>query len=137
MALDAGADDYLTKPFSAAELLARIRTAFRHAAVLPSHRDTVSLSHLVLHLKDHTLETGTKLVRLTPLEFRLMKTLMEHAGSSLTLRTLMEAVYETSDTSDTQALRTLMASLRRKVEENPAHPRFIQTEIGVGYRLTD
>ena len=117
-ALDAGADDYLTKPFSATELMARIRVMIRHL-----HKMTVFLKGETLHL--------------TPLEYNLLNYFFRNMGKVLTTQAIMREIYGVACGTDTQALRALMAGLRRKIEPVPAKPRYILTEIGVGYRLVD
>ncbi len=137
-ALDSGADDYLTKPFSATELMARIRVALRHMHKESGIRQQASFSvgglridfdkHLV-YLDDNELHT-------TPMEYTLLALFFRNIGKVLTTKYIIKEIYGVGYGTDTQALRTLMASLRRKIEKNPAKPRYILTEIGVGYRLS-
>lgn len=134
-ALDLGADDYLTKPFSSTELLARIRTALRHcpAAGKPAGK----VGELTLDRNQHRAVLGSREIHLTPLEYKLLETFFESPGKVLTTQMVIQSVYGIQYAQDTRALRTLMAGLRRKIEPDPGHPRYILTEIGVGYRLAD
>ncbi|MEA5026998.1 MAG: response regulator transcription factor [Erysipelotrichaceae bacterium] len=138
-ALDIGADDYLTKPFSATELLARIRVALRHLYRQANNRQpTVSqLNGLKIdHLK-HLVYLDEQEIHLTPMEFTLLTLFFKNTGKVLTTGYIIKELWGIGYGNDTQALRTLMAGLRRKIEHNPAKPRFILTEVGVGYRLID
>lgn len=134
-ALDLGADDYLTKPFSSTELLARIRTALRHcpAAGKPAGK----VGELTLDRNQHRALLGGREIHLTPLEYKLLESFFESPGKVLTTQMIIQSVYGIQYAQDTRALRTLMAGLRRKIEPDPGHPRYILTEIGVGYRLAD
>lgn len=138
-ALDLGADDYLTKPFSTTELLARIRTALRHAQNENKTQAALvkSVQGLTIDLDSHRVFVNEKEIHLTPLEFSLLACLFEQIGKVYTTQAILQKVYGAQYGSDTRALRTLMASLRRKIEPQPAKPRYILTEIGVGYRLND
>ena len=137
--LDLGADDYLTKPFGVAELLARIRVALRHAA-----RPLASLEEPIVLGKDVKVDPlrrqvfrGDAEVHLTPTEYRLLVTLLRHAGRVLTHRQLLEQVWGANYAAQTHYLRVYMAQLRNKLEADPTRPRFLLTEPGVGYRLRD
>jgi two-component system KDP operon response regulator KdpE len=137
--LDLGADDYLTKPFGVAELLARIRVALRHAA-----RPLANLEEPIVLGNDVKVDPlrrqvfrGDAEVHLTPTEYRLLITLLRHAGRVLTHRQLLEQVWGANYTAQTHYLRVYMAQLRNKLEADPTRPRFLLTEPGVGYRLRD
>ncbi|MCL2826254.1 MAG: response regulator transcription factor [Eggerthellaceae bacterium] len=138
-ALDSGADDYLTKPISAAELLARIRVALRHLdrqGKLGQHAALV-VGGLKMDLDKHIVSLDGEEVHLTPMEYSLLLLLISNMGKVLTTGTIIREIWGVGYGTDTQALRTLMAGLRRKIEADPARPRYIMTEIGVGYRLVD
>jgi two-component system, OmpR family, KDP operon response regulator KdpE len=134
-ALDAGADDYLTKPFGFEELLARIRTALRHAsrAKQPSH--IFSSGPLLVDLMQHRVMLDGEQVRLTTIEFKLLAALVEHAGKVVTHRQLLDQVWGTDQCDQIQYLRVYMGHLRRKMEPDPLRPRLFLTEAGIGYRL--
>jgi len=136
-ALDAGADDYLTKPFSVGELLARIRVALRHAASSrgESGEPVFVLADLRVDLVNRLVQRGADEVHLTPIEYRLLTTLIRHAGKVLTHRQLLKEVWGPDSVFETHYLRVYMAQLRRKLEADPAQPRYLLTEPGVGYRL--
>ena len=135
-ALDLGADDYVTKPFGAKELLARMRVALRHAAQTDGEAESVfSSGDLRVDLLRRQVFVGAKEVRLTPIEYKLLTTLVRHAGKVLTHRQLLKDVWGPLHTEDAQYLRVYVRQLRNKLEATPAHPRFLLTELGVGYRL--
>jgi two-component system, OmpR family, KDP operon response regulator KdpE len=134
-ALDAGADDYLTKPFGVSELLARLRVALRHAQRSPEGTQMFESGPLKVDLSARRVEIGGREVHLTPIEYRLLSVLVRHAGKVLTHRQLLRDVWGPSHVEHAHYLRIYMAQLRRKLEEDSAQPRFLLTEPGVGYRL--
>lgn len=138
-ALDNGADDYLTKPFSSMELMARIRVAIRHLHKAGSARlqTTLGVGELKIDLDKRLVYLEDSELHTTPLEYSLLSLFFRNIGKVLTTNYIIKEIYGAGYGSDTQALRKLMAGLRRKVEKNPAKPRYILTEIGVGYRLSD
>jgi len=136
-ALDGGADDYLTKPFSTGELLARIRVALRHAARAGVPQDSAVFTYhdLKIDLAARRVFVKGAEVHLTPIEYKLLTTLVRHAGKVLTHRFLLKEVWGPHHVHESHYLRVFMASLRRKIEADPAQPRYLLTEQGVGYRL--
>lgn len=138
-ALDAGADDYLTKPFSIGELAARIRVALRHSLQLSADVITtefqvgelrVDLSNRRVYIADHE-------IHLTPIEYRLLTVLIHHAGKVMTHRQLLLQVWGAAYVEQAHYVRIYMGQLRQKIEVDPTHPCYLLTEIGVGYRLLD
>lgn len=138
-ALDYGADDYLVKPFSASELLARIRVAFRHLEKIGKEEVTQNgkVGELMIDFSKHLVYLKGEELHVTPMEYRLLSVFFKNIGKVLTTSYIIQEVYGKNYGNDTQALRALMAALRRKIEDSPARPRYIMTEIGVGYRLVD
>ena len=136
--LDAGADDYLTKPFSVGELLARIRVALRHRGTALSPAVTVhELGDLKVDLSLRLVEVNGRALHLTPTEFKLLARLVRSAGRVVTHRQLLADVWGPDFTGHTHYLRLYMGQLRSKIEAEPAEPRHLLTEAGVGYRLAD
>ena len=134
--LDAGADDYLSKPFSVAELLARMRVALRHrGTALAPAVTTHALDDLRVDLGTRSVTRAGEPVHLTPTEYELLACLVRSAGRVLTHRQLLAEVWGPEYTEHTHYLRLYMAQLRAKIERNPAEPRHLLTETGVGYRL--
>lgn len=137
-ALDAGADDYLTKPFSIKELLARIRVIFRHTGTPKDEALTFyKLADLEIDLAKHKVILRGKEIHFTPMEFNILTLLVKNCGKVLTHKYILKEVWDSSLDNDVQSLRVFMANIRRKIEDNPAKPRYVITEVGVGYRFTD
>jgi len=137
-ALDAGADDYVTKPFGVGELTARLRVALRHAARGAAHtaEEKLHFGNIEVDLERRLVRAEGKDIHLTPIEFRLLGCLAKHAGMVLTHRHLLREVWGPSYVDQAHYLRIYMKQLRHKLEPDPARPRFLLTETGVGYRLT-
>jgi two-component system, OmpR family, KDP operon response regulator KdpE len=140
-ALDSGADDYVAKPFGVPELLARIAVALRHAAALKDAGQTeaaqLRTGDLVVDLGRRRVTVRDKVVRLTPLEYRLLTTFVRNAGKVLTHQYLLREVWGLSGPAYAHYPRMYVASLRKKLEDDPADPKYLLTEQGVGYRLTE
>lgn len=141
-ALDQGADDYLTKPFGTAELLARVRTAIRHTRTVSTSNEiaqqgTYTVGNLVVDFNKHQALVKGENVKLTLSEFRIVSLLAKHAGKVLTYDYIMKELWGPRAGNDNQILRVNMANIRRKIEENPAEPKYLFTEVGVGYRIAE
>ncbi len=134
-ALDAGADDYLTKPFGVGELLARLRVAMRHATRTADGAQLFGAGPISIDLSARRVAVSGTAVHLTPIEYRLLALLVKHAGKVLTHRHLLKEIWGPSHVEDAHYLRIYMAQLRRKLEDDPTQPRYLITEPGVGYRL--
>ena len=141
-ALDLGADDYMTKPFGTVELLARIRTALRHTRTV-AENDEIALSgfyrvgQMEIDYKKMKVTIDHKDVHLTPNEFRIVSLLGRHAGRVMTYKAILRELWGPSASMDNKILRVHMASIRRKIEPNPNEPRYIFTEVGIGYRMAE
>lgn len=136
-ALDAGADDYVMKPFNAAELLARIRVVLRHRSNASKQEPIFELDYFRLDSERRKVYVHEEEVHLTPIEYKMLTLLVMNAGKVLTHRYIQQEVWGYDATDDYQSLRVFMANIRRKIEDNSTKPRFIQTEVGVGYRFVD
>jgi two-component system KDP operon response regulator KdpE len=133
-ALDLGADDYVAKPFAVGELLARIRAGLRRATATAAGT-VVRFGAVEVDLDKRVVRVDAQEVHLTPNEYKLLQVLIQHAGKVLTQRQLLNEVWGPQHTEQAQYLRVYIAQLRRKLERNPARPKHLQTEPGVGYRL--
>ena len=141
-ALDAGADDYITKPFGTGELLARIRTALRHLRLNSSNEDVVAkgiyqTGNMVIDYNKMQVLIDGRNVHLTQNEFKIVSLLGMHPGKVLTYDYILKKLWGPATDGNNQILRVHMANIRRKIEENPATPKYIFTETGVGYRIAD
>ena len=134
-ALDAGADDYVTKPFAIGELLARLRAALRRAG--PAGEPVLEVGPIHVDLEQHSVEVAGRPVHLTPNEFDLLRVLAQHPGKLLTHRTLLHEVWGPAYGDESNYLHVYVSQLRRKLEPDPARPRYLLTEPGAGYRLVE
>lgn len=135
VALDLGADDYLTKPFGAGELLARIRVVLRRSG--PATSDVIAVGPIRIDQPRHEVTVEGEVVHLTPIEFKLLRELARSAGRVLTHQHLLREVWGPEAVEQSQYLRVHVAALRRKLEKDPARPQWLITEAGIGYRLRD
>jgi two-component system KDP operon response regulator KdpE len=133
-ALDAGADDYITKPFAMGELMARIRVCLRRTTA-HDNEPVLTCGELTVDLLQRRVTVGEREIKLTPTEYELIKYMMQHAGRVLTHKQILKAVWGNAYDEDTHYIRIYISQLRRKIEQDPAQPRYIVTESGIGYRL--
>jgi two-component system KDP operon response regulator KdpE len=134
-ALDAGADDYVTKPFGMDELLARLRAAVRRAAPAPAAEPVVSTEHFTVDLSAKRVTAAGADVRLTPTEWQLLEVLVRNSGRLVARRQLLSEVWGPGYQNEANYLRVYVANLRRKLEPDPSRPRYLRTEAGMGYRF--
>ncbi|MEF9918906.1 MAG: response regulator transcription factor [Eubacterium sp.] len=137
-ALDRGADDYITKPFGTSELLARIRTAMRHQQVMVNvpDRTTFSVGDLIIDFDKRIITLEGEPIHFTPIEYKILELLTKYPGKVVTYDQIIKEIWGPY-TNENQTLRVNMANIRRKIEINPAEPKYILTEVGVGYRFVD
>ena len=140
-ALDLGADDYITKPFGTSELLARIRASLRHSNRLrtdsPLYLRPYRHGKMKLDFSKRLLTIGSQVVHLTPIEYKIVAYLAQNSGKVITYAAILSNVWGPYADSDNKILRVNMANIRRKIEDDPAQPRYIFTEVGVGYRMAE
>ena len=138
IALDSGADDYLTKPFGAGELMARMRAVMRRGGAATEHvADVIQVGPIHIDQPRHEVTIDGKPIHLTPIEFKLLVELARHPGRVVTHRQLLRDVWGPNAVETSHYLRVHVAALRRKIERDPAQPQWLLTEAGVGYRLRD
>lgn len=138
-ALDAGADDYITKPFHMGELMARIRVVQRKLkrSLLPDNIQVFQLDYLTIDYERRLVLVDNEEIHLTPIEYRLLLLLVANKGKVLTHNFILKEVWGYGETGDSKSIRVFMANLRRKIEKDKSSPRFILTEVGIGYRFAD
>lgn len=136
-ALDQGADDYITKPFSINELLARVRVALRKTTSNVKKKESFSVRDFKIDFEKHKVYVKNVEIHVTPIEYKLLELLVEHAGKVLTHRYIIEKIWGYANSEDSQSLRVFMANIRRKIETDASQPHYIITEVGVGYRFTE
>jgi len=139
-ALDKGADDYLTKPFGIGELLARVRVSLRHSVSSANEKENIDIfkvKGLIVDFNKRKITIDNEDIHLTPIEYKIMALLCKYSGKVLTHNFIIHEIWGSVVGNETQSLRVFMASLRRKIEKNPAEPQYIYTEVGVGYRLAE
>jgi two-component system KDP operon response regulator KdpE len=137
LAFDAGADDYVEKPFAIGELMARLRAALRHAGNERREPTRIEIGSLCIDFEKHVVTKNGVAVKLTPKEYDILAMLVRHSGRLLTHRQLLTAVWGPAHEDDTQYLRVYVGQLRAKIEEDPSSPRLVLTEPGVGYRFAE
>lgn len=135
-ALDLGADDYITKPFGSAELMARIRVSLRHSHTAAADK-VYKTAGLEIYFERRMIYLNGKEVHLTQIEYQLLSLLAENSGRVLTYKFLMNSIWGPYTDNNNQILRVNMANIRRKIEKNPAQPQYVFTEIGIGYRMRE
>jgi len=139
LALDEGADDYITKPFHMGELMARIRVVQRklRKAIQHENNEIFQLDYLTIDYEKRMVLVDKKEVHLTPIEYKLLLLLVANKGKVLTHNYILKEVWGYGETGDSKSIRVFMANLRRKIEKDKSAPRFILTEVGIGYRFAD
>lgn len=136
-ALDLGADDYITKPFNIEELFARIRVALRRYKPQDMRTNDFKLGGLLVNFEKRKVYVNEKEIHLTPIEYKMLVLLIQNQGKVLTHRFIQQEIWGSPTTDDYQSLRVFMSNIRRKIELDTSEPRFIKTEVGVGYRLVE
>ena len=140
IALDLGADDYITKPFGTSELLARIRASLRHSCRLRAdahYMHSYRHGNMTLNFSKRLLTIGASVVHLTPIEYKIVACLAQNSGKVVTYSSILSNVWGPYADGDNKILRVNMANIRRKIETDPAQPKYIFTEVGVGYRMAE
>lgn len=141
LALDLGADDYITKPFGSSELLARIRTAIRHSNKLninsSIYKRPYKAKDLCIDFENHKVTLDSEIIHLTQIEFKIVSLLAKNSGKIMTYDSIISNIWGPYADDDNRILRVNMANIRRKLEKNPAEPEYIFTEIGIGYRMIE